>query len=188
MTNSSERIARIREIADNDDPQQEQICLLTIQEYDAEEQPGSQRIVDYCKKDELAKGMIALAERYTAQGMDVLVGFIDARDASDDDWHEIIDYLVQQDEGERLADLCEAQAHIQAHQADEITEADAWEEMAMDPDMLAHRRVYQGAQRQEPVTGKCSTCGGRGVVEHPVIAGYFGDCPDCGVLDDRILM
>lgn len=28
----------------------------------------------------------------------------------------------------------------------------------------------------------CVECGGSGIIEHPCMPGYYGDCPVCGVL------
>jgi hypothetical protein len=150
MTNGGERIARILEIADNDSKEQEPISLLTIHTYDENDQPGSPRIVGYAFTKNLACAMIEVAEEYAEMDIDVLVGSIDARAASDDDWNELIAYLVDKERGEELADLVEARMHMDAPQA---------------------TRDQKGA---------CPTCRGKGVVPHPVIANYYGDCPDCG--------
>lgn len=90
-----------------------------------------------------------------------------------------MDYLAKLEAGDDLEAVCVIRGmtdSAQAVRSEEWMPAE-WEEVAMDPDVLA---CHVGPQPTGTAAGVCETCGDAGAVRHPVIAGYQGDCPDCG--------
>jgi hypothetical protein len=181
MVLDNERMQRLREIADGDRP----ACLITIQLYDENDQPGSPRIIGWCERENLARAMCAIADHYLSMNIDVLVGSVDAQEASDDDWCELMDYLAKQNEGDDLEAVCVVRGMMDgnevAHQSVRGQQPEwlpeEWEEITLDPEVLAY---HGGPQPTGAGVDVCETCGGTGTVKHPTIPGYYGDCPDCG--------
>ena len=187
MTN--ERIERLRQLIDNDAdfPARERIFIITVQDYITDTQVGSPRLVDWCEESSLAATMIKVADASAALDQNVLVGCIDARWASDDDWREVCDQMELDYDIARAKDPSSwiqfdddgAAVPSRSGQQKEFE----WENIALNPDILE----CHPAQPAGDATDICETCGGSGVVKHPYIKNYFGDCPDCGT-DDVLLM
>jgi hypothetical protein len=179
VPNDSERIKKLQQIADGDTP----AALITLQFYNADDSLTSPRIIGWCEMSALARAMCSVADEYAKTDVDVVVGYIDGKDATDDDWNELIDYLHTAERETELETVCTlrgmADRMAAAQTARPSWMPDEWEEIALNPDVL---ECHGGPQPTGAAAEVCETCGGSGQVKHPTIPNYYGDCPDCGVV------
>lgn len=174
---NGERAGRLERIARGE----EDVCIIEVQVYGTDGRLSGPQIVGWAIRRRVEEALSAVASEYAARGIDVIVGRVDGAQASDDDWNDLIEHLHSRGESDEVEAVCLLRAQMMAGgRCDADTQSwlpEEWEDVALNPDVLYR---HGGPQPTGDDALACETCGGTGRVRHPVIAGYFGDCPDCG--------